>query len=131
MGPFTARRTLRGGNSWLIEVDRFRQFDRLLLDIGHLLPGVGSLNVQLRDGPRGPIPFEVNARFSGTTAVRAHFGFNEPEMFLKTWVLGEPCPEPAIRKGIAMRYLEEVFIDGVAARDLREPLPRGDVRPWF
>ena len=34
---------------------------------------------------RGPIPFEFNSRFSGTTSIRAYFGFNEPLMFLKNY----------------------------------------------
>lgn len=131
LGPFTARRTLRGGSSWIVEVDKFEHLHPLLLGIGAQLPSMGSLNVQLRDGPSGPAPFELNARFSGTTAVRAHYGFNEPELVLRSYVLGEAVEQPVIGKGVALRYLEEVFVDGVAAGDLAEPLPQGHVRPWF
>ena len=41
-------------------------------------------------GPKGPIPFEINARFSGTTAIRAHFGFNEPELAIQSYQRGDP-----------------------------------------
>ena len=36
---------------------------------------------------KGPIPFEFNSRFSGTTSIRSYFGFNEPEFFYKNYFL--------------------------------------------
>ncbi|MEN6348185.1 MAG: ATP-grasp domain-containing protein [Syntrophomonas sp.] len=131
VGPFTARRTLRGGSSWVIEVDAFERIYPLLLAIGNALPIMGSLNIQLMIGPNGPIPFEFNARFSGTTAVRAYFGFNEPELSLKNYIFKEKIENPTIRKGLALRYLEEVFVEGVNADELVLPLPRGEVVRWF
>jgi carbamoyl-phosphate synthase large subunit len=104
LGPFTARRSLRGGSSWHVEVDRFEELEPLLMEIGQKLPVMGSLNVQLmKDDCGTPIPFELNARFSGTTAVRAHFGFNEPEMALKNYFLEEELAQPRIRRGLALR----------------------------
>lgn len=131
LGPFTARRTLRGGNSWIVEVDNFEVLNPLLLKIGQELPILGSLNVQLMIGLQGPVPFEFNARFSGTTAVRAHFGFNEPEMVLRSYYLKQDVKQPVIRKGLALRYLEEVFIDNYSADQLTIPLPKGVVHQWF
>jgi len=132
VGPFTARRTLRGGSSWTIEVDKFEFLHPLLLKIAADLPSVGSLNIQLMAGAHGPVPFELNARFSGTTAVRAYFGFNEPEMALRSYLLGEKIVSPAIRNGMAFRYLEEVFVDGVRASDLSAGnVPKGRTMGWF
>jgi len=131
LGPFTARRTLRGGSSWHVEVGRFEELHPLLLGLGENLPSMGTLNVQLMMGKSGPVPFEFNARFSGTTAVRAYFGFNEPEMAIRNFFLGEKIAQPVVRSGIAFRYLEEVFLDGVSAKELREPFPKGRVLPWF
>ncbi len=76
LGPFTARRTLRGGSSWVVEVDNFEVLNPLLLKIGQELPILGSLNVQLMIGSQGPLTFEFNYRSSGTTAIIAHFCFN-------------------------------------------------------
>ena len=131
IGPFTARRVLRGGSSWIGEVAPFRDIYPLISEIGRKLPILGSLNVQLMVGESGPVPFEFNCRFSGTTAVRAHFGFNEPEMVLKNYFLGQTLVQPSVRKGLALRYLEEVFIEDVVADELQIPLPKGKVRPWF
>ena len=130
-GPFTARRTVRGGTSWHVEVARFNELDELLLAIGHATDFIGSLNVQLMLTEEGPVPFELNARFSGTTAVRAHFGFNEPEMALRAYYYREDIPVPIIRSGIALRYHEEVFVDDVRADELRPSIHKGYVNTWF
>ncbi len=131
LGPFTARRTLRGGSSWVVEVGRFGELHHLLLAIGEALPAMGTLNIQLMIGPVGPVPFEFNARFSGTTAVRAHFGFNEPEMAIRSYFLQEEFEKPVIRYGLALRYLEEVFVDNAAASSAERFFTRGTVRTWF
>ena len=88
------------------------EFSDLLLGIAESLPVVGSLNVQLlRDTNGYPVPFEFNARFSGTTAIRSHFGFNEPEMAIRSFVLGETLPTAKIRSGRCFRYIEELYVD--------------------
>lgn len=131
IGPFTARRTVRGGTSWHVEVAQFIELHKLLLAIGQAMDFIGSLNVQLMLTEKGPVPFELNARFSGTTAVRAHFGFNEPEMALRACYYLEDIPAPVIRAGIALRYHEEVFIDDVRADDLQPGINKGYVNKWF
>jgi carbamoyl-phosphate synthase large subunit len=131
VGPFTARRTVRGGTSWHIEVARFEVLHEVLLSIGREMDFTGSLNVQLMLTADGPVPFELNARFSGTTAVRAHFGFNEPDMALRSFFYGEEFPDPIIGTGVAMRYHEEVFIDHIGAEGLRPGIHKGYVAQWF
>lgn len=134
LGPAIARRSLRDGHSWVMEVDAFESLRPLLLAIGERLPILGPFNVQLMVGPDGPVPFEFNPRFSGTTPIRAHFGFNEPELALRSIVLGERVETPAIRNGMAFRYYEEVFLDGVSPADLTKramAYPQGTVHDWF
>ena len=131
LGPFMARRTVRGGDSWHIEVANFSELPGLLLSIGKALDVVGSLNIQLMLSKNGPIPFELNARFSGTTAIRANFGFNEPELALRTYFYGEDAANPVIRNGVALRYHEEVFVDDVRGSDLLPGNSKGYVNKWF
>lgn len=131
LGPFTARRTVRGGTSWHVEVAQFDELNGMLLAIGQAMDFIGSLNVQLMLTEAGPVPFELNARFSGTTAVRAHFGFNEPEMTLRAYFYREDIPAPVIRSGIALRYHEEVFVDDVLAEELKPGIHKGYVNTWF
>jgi len=131
IGPFTARRTVRGGTSWQIEVAEHVVLHGPLIAIAKSLDYTGSLNIQLMLTEQGAIPFELNARFSGTTAVRAHFGFNEPAMALLNFFYKEKVPMPTIRPGIAMRYHEEVFIDGESRDSLTPDLHKGVVNSWF
>lgn len=131
LGPFVSRRTLRGGSSWIVEVAPRQEVDALMLSLGRLVPSVGSLNVQLMCHDGSAVPFEINARFSGTTPIRAHFGFNEPEMAIRSYLLGETIAAPVIGRGTVIRYVEEMFLDGVSAGDLDEPFPHGIVHPWF
>lgn len=131
IGPFMARRTVRGGTSWHIEVAQFEELRAPLVAIADALNYVGSLNVQLMLTEDGAIPFELNARFSGTTAVRAHFGFNEPAMALLSFFYKEEVPSPVVRSGIAMRYHEEVFIEGASNASLSPEIHKGVVNSWF
>jgi len=131
LGPFTARRTLRGGTSWHVEVAPYELLHKPLLTIAGAIDFMGSLNVQLMLTDQGAIPFELNARFSGTTALRAHFGFNEPAMALLSYFYQEEIKTPEISSGIAMRYHEEVFIENVRAEELRPGYHKGFVNPWF
>lgn len=131
LGPFVSRRTLRGGSSWMVEITDSPAVGELMLAIGRVLPSVGSLNVQLMLTERGPVPFEFNARFSGTTPIRAYFGFNEPEMAIRSYVLNEHLAAPAIRRGFCMRYVEEIMLDDVPANAVPTKLPAGVINRWF
>jgi carbamoyl-phosphate synthase large subunit len=87
--------------------------------ISAALGPLGPCNVQLRLSQGRPICFEVNVRFSGTTPLRAHFGFNEVEAAIRHFVLGEPSvPLPLVTEGIALRYWNEVYVDPRAHREL-------------
>lgn len=71
----------------------------------------GPCNVQLRLTERGPVTFEINPRFSGGVSMRAHFGYNEPEMALRDLVLNEPLPPLSVRPGVALRFWEEMYLE--------------------
>lgn len=131
IGPFTARRTVRAGTSWHIEVADFDVLHAPLLAIAGAIDYIGSLNVQLMLTKQGAIPFELNARFSGTTAVRAHFGFNEPAMALRSFFYKEEVSGPLVRAGIAMRYHEEVIVEGANKDSLELGQHKGVINPWF
>lgn len=131
IGPFTARRALKGGHSWVVEVAPFPELTPLMIKIGTALDSVGPLNVQLIMTKDGPVPFEINARFSGTTPIRAHFGFNEPEMAIRNFHLQEPLSPPDIGRGMALRYFEEVFLDNASPEDAHILGKKGKIESWF
>jgi carbamoyl-phosphate synthase large subunit len=131
-GTFMARRDLAGGATYRAEVKYWPEIDELLRAMAAVLRPRGPLNVQLRLTERGPVPFECNIRCSGTSAIRSHFGFNEPEMLLRHYVMGEDLIHPVVRSGYALRYWDEVFIEGTDGDQLRASQTRhaGRIRAW-
>ncbi len=129
---FMARRTLSGGTTFRAEVGYWEKLEPLLRKIGETLKPRGPLNVQLRMTDRGPVPFELNIRCSGTTAIRAYYGYNEPEMWIRNYVLGEAVSQPPRRKGVALRYWNEVFIPDLSEEDLSGAsiMKRGEILAW-
>ncbi len=132
VGTFMARRELSGGATYRAEVGFWPEIHELLMKIGRALRPRGMLNVQLRLTERGPVPFELNVRCSGTSAIRAYFGYNEPDMLLRHFVLGETLTPPTVRPGYALRYWNEVFLEGFDPMDA-EHHPngiRGEILAW-
>jgi len=129
---FIARRELAGGATYRAEVVDDPEIRELLIAIGSTLHPRGVLNVQLRMTNRGPVPFELNVRCSGTTATRSYFGYNEPEMLLRHYVLGEELAPLNIRTGYVFRYWNEVFIRGADSESLKAGPDgfQGDVLAW-
>jgi carbamoyl-phosphate synthase large subunit len=61
----------------------------------------GPSNMQLRLAGGRVVFFEVHTRFSGTTAIRALVGFNEPDVLIRNFVLGEKCGRLEYRVDVA------------------------------
>ena len=66
--------------------------------------------------------FEINPRCSSSTVMRAFYGFNEPEMALRTMVLEEKVTPRPLSTGIALRMWDEIYIDPLT--DKNKPLGR-------
>ena len=110
LGPFIARRVLKFGTSWIVDVSNSKnKITKLIEDISKKIHNLGSFNIQLINTKKGPIPFEFNSRFSGTTSVRSKFGFNEPEFFIKDNFLKNKLNQKKIKikKGNVLRYIAE------------------------
>lgn len=69
----------------------------------------GSVNIQFRLTDQGPKVLEINPRFSGTTGIRANFGFNDVEMSINELILNHKLAQPDIKKGFVLRYFEEQY----------------------
>ena len=91
------------------------------------LKPMGPCNVQMRVAGDKAICFELNIRFSGTTPIRAHFGFNDVDMALRHFILNESIGQlPKISSGIAVRYWNEVYVDPQAFGEL---VKKGNLDP--
>lgn len=73
---------------------------------------IGPLNIQMRiDSNRRAVCFELNVRFSGTTPMRANFGYNDVEAMIEEYVLNKDISNNfEIKSGIALRYTNEIYL---------------------
>lgn len=117
MQLITLRRTLKDGNTdtvWLSKDNPAVVHDYVRRVAAALKP-YGACNFQLRLGSDGqPRLFEINARHSGTTYMRALLGFNEVEYLLRRH-MGMPPPAFDLRDGCVKRYSEEMIVGGQGA----------------
>ena len=105
------RRDLRDGNTYRAYVDGYPALNEAVRQWGAALQHYGPANFQFRIGADGlPRVFEINARFSGTTPMRAMVGFNEVEMCIRRVLLGEPIRQPVPTPGVILRFLDELFV---------------------
>ncbi len=80
----------------------------------------GPLNIQLRMHHGKPVCFELNVRFSGTTPIRARWGYNDVEAMIREYILDEPVTLNPLKEGKVYRYYNEAFIDVSMQKELRE-----------
>lgn len=116
-GIITMKRELLRGTTYRAVVGYFREIKNEVQRLLIALKPSGPCNVQLRLTKRGPVTFEINPRFSGTSVIRAKFGFNEVEAALRDFVLGEEIPPLKYKTGIALRYWNEVYISDKEYQD--------------
>lgn len=81
----------------------------------------GPLNIQLRIDKSGrPVCFELNVRFSGTTAIRAHFGFKDVKAEILEYVYDVDIKDCFnIKSGEVFRYDEEIYLSHDATETMK------------
>lgn len=104
------RRDLRDGNTYRAYVEDHPQLNATLRQIGEKLDPYGPVNFQFRLDGRDIKIFEINARFSGTTPLRAHAGFNEVEMVLRHVIHGDPIVQPTVEPMTILRHWSETVV---------------------
>jgi carbamoyl-phosphate synthase large subunit len=91
-------------------IEEFNSVREQAEDIALKINSRGPLNIQGRFKDGVLYPFELNARFSATTYLRAMAGFNEVDIFLR-FLFGQQYTLPEhIRYGYYFRSLEEEYI---------------------
>lgn len=92
-------------------VGKFPEVTKQCEDIALKLGSKGPLNIQCRFVDGKVFVFEINPRYSGTTPLRAMVGFNEPEIMIRKYVLGESIEKDfSFPERIIMRTLHEVML---------------------
>jgi len=111
LGSIVLRRWLAGGQTGACEVVPSPLISEYAEAIARELAPRGYVNIQLRLRDGKPVCFEINARVSSSTGFRTLAGFNEPELVLRKYVLGETPPRPTPRAIAMVRGLEERIVD--------------------
>lgn len=116
-------RYLKDGTTWKAEVVENYKIRDQAIKICKAFKPSGPLNIQLRINEKGePVTFELNVRFSGTTPMRAHFGYNDVKAMIKEYVLNENIDDCFnIKKGTAYRYTNEMYVFGNHSSDAAIP----------
>jgi carbamoyl-phosphate synthase large subunit len=117
-GTIAMRRELVAGTTYRAELGDFSEVRAEAARIAAALKPKGPCNIQLRISKGRPVCFEVNIRFSGSTPMRAHFGFNDVEAAIRHYVLGEEVNLPLVTRGLAIRYWNEMYLDPEAVEIL-------------
>jgi carbamoyl-phosphate synthase large subunit len=105
-------RSLKDGNTFLSEYknDCPKSIYDYVESIAEKLGVFGSCNLQLRLDSNGvPKLFEINPRHSGTTYMRALFGYNEVVFILKYILEGKEL-DFELKEGKVIRHYEETLI---------------------
>lgn len=135
-GVLSMRREMRfGGHTTKAIIQREEQVDGLISRIAEALAPFGPCNLQSRVVNGIPHVFEINCRFSGTTATCALVGFNHVEACLRRIVLHEEIPQLSFKSGVMVRYFNEVLIPfadiETVKRDGRIAHPESDCNTFF
>lgn len=112
MDVIIMRRRLKNGTTVWAEVVENEAIRREAEKICKAFGPKGPLNLQMRlNGEGEAVCFEMNVRFSGTTAMRANFGFCDVEAMVREYILGEPIENCFhVVPGEAYRYDEELYL---------------------
>jgi carbamoyl-phosphate synthase large subunit len=87
-----------GGFTNFGEVIENKEIQELLIQIAERLQLTGSINIQLKLTPNGPVVFEINPRFSSTVLFRHLTGFKDLIWTLEDFFemeISEYSPPPA------------------------------------
>ena len=114
------KRYLRYGTTFKAEIVHDTEIIEECTRICSAFHPVGPLNIQLRKHKGKPVCFELNVRFSGTTAMRARWGFNDVAAMLNEYILGRPTNLHPDDSGIAYRYFNEAYINPMMKSRLTE-----------
>ena len=120
-GIISMRREMRfGGHTTKAIIDDFPEVSSMVTKVAQRLNPFGPCNFQSRLVDGVPYIFEINSRFSGTTGICSQVGFNSVEACIRKVVLKEEPKMLSYKKGVMLRYFNEVFISSESIAHLKE-----------
>lgn len=104
-------RVLVDGRTVRATVLRSPEILRFMEHFGSQISGAGAVNAQLRMDPdQGPKVFEINARLSGSTAMRVAVGFNDPLRIAKHLARGARMERANVRNATIYSLPSELVV---------------------
>ncbi len=104
------RRDLRDGNTYRAFTQPYSELNQAVEEAASVLKAYGPANFQFRLDEGVPRIFEINGRFSGTTAIRIHAGFNEVEMCIRHILYDQPIVQPVLEPVTILRHWSETVL---------------------
>lgn len=114
---FQMRRTLYAGTTYTAETTDNPVVEAFMEECGRAFEQFnpfGAVNIQIKMEDNTPYLIEINARASGSTPIRAAFGYNEPIMMLRHFVMQENFNRPYTTHGKAYRYWSAQIVENEA-----------------
>ncbi len=108
--PFVLKRKLNYGSTFEAETICDSDLSNEVSRIAGKLKIVGPTNFQFRKVENEYFLLEINPRFSSSTSIKSAFGFNEPLMAVKSFILGQSQVSLELKKGRCSRYLADSII---------------------
>ena len=115
------KRDLKDGNTYRTYYVNNENFNSSIKSWTEALKTFGPVNFQFRVDSNGqPIVFEINARFSGTTPLRALMGYNEIEMCINKLAFNQEITQPIIKNYTILRNWSETIIDSLDYKKIKK-----------
>ena len=108
-GALCGQRWLRNGDTYKALFKRDKALEAFVAKVGVKLNLFGPCNFQLRKTKRGPVIFEINCRFSGTTGAVSYLGFNAANALVQILCLKRPPSALQFKESYMFRYWNELF----------------------
>jgi carbamoyl-phosphate synthase large subunit len=104
------RKLSKDGFTDKAEVVELENIEEVLRSLCEVFKPIGPTNFQFRKDNSGLKLLEINPRISSSTSIRAKFGYNESLMAIDYFLEGKTIEQPRIKKGKAIRYIEDLII---------------------
>lgn len=126
LGTISMKREMRyGGHTTKAIIEDYPEINSEIKKVADKLTIFGPCNFQSRIYKSKPHIFEINCRFSGTTATCSLAGFNIVEALIKNILLKQKPGQLKHENGTMIRYFNEVFIP---AEEIAKMQKKGNVK---
>lgn len=110
LSSIALKRTLRDGMTMAALSGPYEDICHYCERVAVSLGAYGPLNIQLRLKQQSPYIFEMNPRFSSSTGMRIALGVNEPELLLRSEIIGQRVTKPVVGERVVIRqFADYVF----------------------